>query len=67
MKQNNAATWGYTVGQRVEISPAYDAWMQGARYGEIVKITRKALTVKLDARNKPLRVTRPSGIYGIIQ
>ena len=26
-------------GRRVELSPATDAWMQGDRYGEIVKTT----------------------------
>ena len=63
---SDMTTHGYAIGQRVEISPAYDAWMQGARCGEIVKITRKAITVKLDARNKPLRIRRPSGIFSII-
>ncbi len=27
---------GYNVGDRVEIHPGTDLWMQGARYGEVV-------------------------------
>ena len=57
---------GYRIGERVEISPAYDSWMRGDRYGEVAKITTKAVTVKLDKSGKMLRVNRPSGIYGRI-
>ena len=32
---------GYDVGDRVEIHPATDLWMRGARYGVVV---RKSLT-----------------------
>ena len=27
---------GYTIGDRVELHPATDLWMRGARYGEVV-------------------------------
>ena len=57
---------GFAVGQRVQISPAYDAWMRGDRYGEVVKVTPKSVHVKLDKSQRVLRVTRPTGIYEVI-
>ena len=30
---------GYSVGDRVEIHPATNHWMRGARYGEVVSIS----------------------------
>lgn len=27
---------GYNVGDRVELHPAHDLWMQGARYGVVI-------------------------------
>lgn len=56
----------YQLGQRVQISPAYDAWMRGDRYGEVVKLGSKALHIKLDKSGRILRVNRPSGIYETI-
>lgn len=38
----------FKVGQRVELSPSMDLWMMGARFGEVVKIGRKYVHVKLD-------------------
>ena len=40
------------VGQRVELHPATDAWMMGDRYGEVVKITRQYVHVKMDRSGK---------------
>ena len=56
------------IGNRVQISPAYDAWMRGDRYGEVVKVTDKTVHVKLDKSGKTLRIpnTRPTGIYEVI-
>jgi hypothetical protein len=36
------------VGNRVQIHPAADAWMQGDRYGEVVKVGRSIVHVKMD-------------------
>lgn len=36
------------VGQRVELHPATDAWMQGDRFGEIVRVGRTTVGVKMD-------------------
>jgi hypothetical protein len=57
------------VGDRVQISPAYDAWMRGDRYGEVVKLTKKSLIVKLDKSKKLLRIphSRPTGIYEVLE
>ena len=38
----------FTRGQRVQLHPGTDAWMRGDRYGEIVKINKKSVRVKLD-------------------
>lgn len=57
------------TGDRVQISPSYDAWMRGDRYGEVVKITKKSVIVKLDKSGKLLRIPhyQPTGIYEIIK
>jgi hypothetical protein len=47
----------FTVGQRIELSPACDLWMRGARFGNVAKIGRKFVTVKLDHWPRPLRFT----------
>jgi hypothetical protein len=56
------------VGQRVQISPAYDAWLQGDRFGEVIKVTAKTVYVKLDKSGRTLRIphTRPTGIYEVL-
>jgi len=50
---------GYTVGARVEIHPATDAWMRGAQYGDVLKVFRTRgrvrVTVKLDKLSRPLQ------------
>jgi hypothetical protein len=43
--------YGYTVGDRVEIHPGTDLWMQGARYGTVVRMSptpADRVHVKLD-------------------
>ena len=30
---------GYTIGDRVELSPALDLWMRGARYGTVTGLS----------------------------
>lgn len=41
----------FTVGQRVELHPATDLWMMGARFGVVTLIGRKYVHVKLDRGN----------------
>lgn len=45
-----------TIGQRVELHPATDAWMMGDRYGEVVKIGRTYIHVKMDRSGKVRKV-----------
>lgn len=40
------------VGRRVKIHPATDAWMQGDRYGTVVKIGRDLVHVRCDASQR---------------
>jgi hypothetical protein len=39
----------FSEGQRVEIHPATDLWMRGARYGVVVKVGLMSVHVRLDA------------------
>ena len=48
---------GYEVGDRVQLHPATDAWMRGDRYGEVVKIGRDKIHVKLDKSGRTLKLT----------
>lgn len=52
-------------GDRVEVSPSTDAWIFGDRYGEIVKVGRKYLHVKMDRSGRTLKVP-PDLIYRVI-
>jgi len=40
------------VGHRVSIHPKFDLWMRGARHGEITKVTKAKIYIKLDATGK---------------
>lgn len=46
---------GYNVGDRVELHPATDLWMRGARYGVVVRMSltpKDRVHVRLDALPK---------------
>jgi hypothetical protein len=43
------------VGTRVQIHAASARWMMGDRYGEITKIGRKFVSVKLDKSGKTIK------------
>jgi hypothetical protein len=45
-------------GPRVELHPGHDLWMQGARYGNIIKSKGDKHQVKLDKVSKPVWVHR---------
>lgn len=49
---DGTATMYDLMGQRVELSPTTDAWMMGDRYGEVIKIGRKYVHVKMDRSGK---------------
>lgn len=55
----------FKIGDRVEIHPATDLWMRGARVGVIIKIGSAQLTIKLDAWNAPVRF-HAENIHAII-
>jgi hypothetical protein len=38
----------FKVGDRVELHPATDMWMRGARFGTVTKVGRRWLHVRLD-------------------
>lgn len=47
---------GFRRGDRVQMHPATDLWMRGARYGTVLSATADHVTVKLDALRRPVRV-----------
>ena len=36
------------VGRRIELHPGHDLWMRGARYGEVVRVEKDVLVVRMD-------------------
>ena len=38
----------FRLGDRVELHPAMDLWMRGARYGEVTFIGKNKINVRLD-------------------
>ena len=53
-----------TVGTRIEMHPATNAWITGDRYGAIVKVTPTHVHVKLD-RSGRTRPVRPENVLPI--
>jgi hypothetical protein len=47
-RNGDAKSSGFSKGDRIETHPATDAWMSGDRFGEIVKVGRDKLHVKMD-------------------
>jgi hypothetical protein len=43
-------------GARVELHPATDLWIRGARYGDVVKVGRTKVHVKLDRTGRVHRI-----------
>ncbi len=52
-------------GDRIELHPATDLWMRGARCGDVTSIGRKYVSVKLDRIRRVIRVA-PENIGQII-
>jgi len=58
-----AGLGGFSVGDRVELHPGLDRWMMGDRFGQVARIGRSKVHVKLDRSGKtigypPSRLTR---------
>ncbi len=51
--------------ERVELHPATDAWMQGDRFGEVVKVGREYVHVRMDRSARKLAI-RPRHIGAIL-
>lgn len=48
----------YSEGERIEMCPHTDQWMQGARFGNVVKLldaSKELYLIKLDNLKKPIR------------
>lgn len=55
---------GYQPGDRVQLHPGTDQWMQGDRYGEVVKVQPSgAVLVKMDRSGRTL-LCMPEHILG---
>jgi hypothetical protein len=55
----------FKPGDRIELHPATDLWMRGARFGTVRKIGRKFVTIEIDALSRgPIRI-RPENIGSI--
>lgn len=61
---NDSTFDGFRVGDRVELHPSTDRWMQGDRYGEVVKIGHTYVHVHMDRSNKTIRV-RPQNLLHV--
>jgi hypothetical protein len=54
----------FKVGDRVELHPATDLWMRGARFATVIKVGTKRVHVKLD-RTGGVVYLLPERIYEI--
>ena len=50
---------------RIQIHPALDLWMMGARYGTVVKVGPKRIVVKLDKLIRTVSL-KPEDIVEIV-
>jgi hypothetical protein len=55
------ATMGWYVGQRASMHPATDAFMMGDRYGDVVKVEKTKIHVKMDRSGKT-RLVSPGNL-----
>ena len=51
------------VGKRVELHPATDLWMRGARFGVVIEAGTTFYKVKLDKLPTPVRI-HPDNLRG---
>jgi len=45
----------FSKGQRVESHPATNAWIRGDRYGNVTKVGRRLVHVKMDRSERTLK------------
>lgn len=64
--QTNVLLSQYKIGDRIEAAPHTNSWMMGDRYGEIVKIGRFYLHVKMDRSGKTRKFV-PENVLGKVQ
>ena len=55
----------FAAGDRIEIVPHLDLWMQGARFGEVLRTTKTRIHVRLDATRRTIRLSS-SDIFAIV-
>lgn len=55
----------FRPGQRVEVHPGTNAWIFGDRFGEVVKVGRKLVHVKMDRSGRTLKFL-PDRIFRIV-
>ena len=55
----------FKIGDRIQLHPAMDLWMAGARYGDVVNLGSKLVHVQLDKLKRQTRVY-PKDIMEII-
>lgn len=53
------------IGNRVQVSPATDAWMRGDRYGEVTGVGKKYVHIKMDRSGRTLKFS-PELIYEVL-
>ena len=46
----------FTAGTRVELHPACDLWMRGARFGTVISVGRTLLRIQLDNVKRPIKL-----------
>lgn len=55
----------FRPGDRVELHPGTDLWMSGARYGDVTRVTRTHVHVRVDKLNRVVRFN-PNNLLEII-
>jgi hypothetical protein len=66
MRRNgdDAKASDFRVGQRVQLHPGTDRWMRGDRYGDVARVGRKHVHVKMDRSGQTVRV-HPRNLLGV--
>jgi hypothetical protein len=55
--RDTPATTDFAVGDRVQLHPATDLWMRGARWGTVAGIGRKLVRVHVDALGRTINIS----------
>lgn len=62
---NNATLNDFRAGDRVEIHPATDLWMRGARYATVMSVGKKNLRIRLEPKGRTMLIM-PGSIGAIM-